>query len=343
MVGYRPTVREPLETREAHVSAPITPGLTPQPPLSKVGGKTPMRRGDRVFSGLSTGAGIVILLTLAAVAIFLFTEGFPALTANKADLPGGIGFLSYVWPLLFGTLLAATIALLLAFPLSVAIALYISHYAPPRLARTLGYITDLLAAIPSLVYGLWGVAVLAPYMVPQYGWLSKNLAFLPFFGAGVSVTGRTMATGGIVLAVMILPIMTAVNREVFLQTPTLHQEAALALGATRWEMIRMSVIPYGRSGIVSGAMLGLGRAIGETIAFLTIVSVSPSLVTFNLTGTANPSTIAANIALKFGESTGLELNALIATGLVLFVITFAVNYAARAVLARRAEFDGAAG
>ena len=151
-----------------------------------------------------------------------------------------------------------------------------------------------------------------------------------------------MLTGGIVLAVMILPIMTAINREVFLQVPQLHEEAALALGATRWEMIKMAVLPYGKSGLVSGAMLGLGRALGETLAVLLVLSGSGA-VTFNLISRENPSTIAANIAAQFPESTGLDINALIATGLVLFVITFAVNFAARAVLARRADFDGAAG
>ncbi len=302
-----------------------------------------MRRGDRIFARLSLSAGILILLTLAAVALFLITEGFPALVANKADLPYGISFLPYVGPVVFGTLLAAAIALLFAFPMSVAIALYISHYAPRRVARSLGYVVDLLAAIPSLVYGLWGAGVLAPYLVPQYAWLGRNLSWLPFFSQPSSVTGRTLLSGGIVLAVMILPIMTAVNREVFLQTPALHEEAALALGATRWEMIRMAVIPYGRSGIVSGAMLGLGRALGETIAILTVVSADPRIVSFVLNGRENSSTIAANIAAKFSESTGVALNTLIASGLVLFVITFAVNFAARAVIARRAEFDGAAG
>jgi phosphate transport system permease protein len=145
-----------------------------------------------------------------------------------------------------------------------------------------------------------------------------------------------------VLSVMILPIMAAINREVFLQTPTLHEEAALALGATRWEMIKMSVIPYGKSGVVSGAMLGLGRALGETIAVLLVLSASGG-ITFNLIGRGNPPTIPSNIAAQFPDASGITVNTLIATGLVLFVITFAVNFAARAVLARRAEFDGAAG
>ena len=150
-----------------------------------------------------------------------------------------------------------------------------------------------------------------------------------------------MLTVGVVLAVMILPIITAVTREVFLQTPRLQEEAALALGATRWEMIRMTVLPFGRSGIISGAMLGLGRALGETIAVALVLSVGPGLVSFNLISRAEPVTIAANIALEFPESSGLDVNVLIASGLVLFVITFGVNMLARCVISRRAAFSGA--
>jgi phosphate transport system permease protein len=304
----------------------------------------PSRVGDRIFKYLATGAGCVILLALAGVAIFLIAEGMPAFTASKADLQAAAGgdssVIAYAWPLVFGTILAAALALLFAAPVSVGVALFISHYAPRRLAAVLGYVIDLLAAVPSVVYGLWGIGYLAPKMVPLYNWLEAHLGFLPFFQGPVSVTGRTMFSVGIVLAVMILPISTALNREIFLQTPRLHEEAALALGATRWEMIQMSVFPYARSGMVSSAMLGLGRALGETMAVAMLLSVS-DVVTFNLIGTENPATIAANIALKFPEATGVEVNLLIATGLVLFVITFAVNFLARAIVGRRAEFSGA--
>ncbi|MCY7287180.1 MAG: phosphate ABC transporter permease subunit PstC [Cryobacterium sp.] len=295
-----------------------------------------------MFSALSTGAGIVILVVLAGVAMFLVVQSLPVFSADSSELPEGKSFLSYLGPLVFGTLLAATIALLIATPLSIGIALFISHYANRRLARSLGYLIDLLAAIPSVVYGAWGFLVLAPYIVPTYAWLGENASFLPFFAGPASATGRTILTASIVLAVMILPIMSAINREVFLQTPTLHEEAALALGATRWEMIQMSVLPYGKSGMVSGAMLGLGRALGETIAVLLVLSASGG-ITVNLIGQANSQTIPANIAAQFPEAFGLTINVLIATGLALFIITFAVNFAARAVLARRAEFDAAAG
>ena len=319
---------------------PATPPPPPPPPGSR-GSKTPQRLGDRLFSGLSTTAGVVILLVLAAVALFLLTEAFPALTADPREM--GIDSLTgYIAPLLFGTLLAAALALLFATPFSIGIALYISHYADRRLARTLGYIIDLLAAIPSIIYGAWGALVLAPYLVPTYQWLGENASFLPIFAGPASSTGRTILTAGIVLAVMILPIMSAINREVFLQTPKLHEEASLALGATRWEMIRMTVLPYARSGMVSGAMLGLGRALGETIAVLLVLSSSGGF-SFNLISQSNPATIPANIAGQFAEANGLEINLLVLTGLVLFVLTFAVNFAARAVLARRSDFDGAAG
>jgi phosphate transport system permease protein len=301
----------------------------------------PRRRpGDRIFAGSATGAGILILLVLAGVAVFLITEAWPAITADAADLPDGKSLASYVAPLVFGTLLAAVIALIVATPLAVAIALYITHYAPRRLAATMGYVIDLLAAIPSVVYGFWGIAALAPAMVPFYGWAAEHLGYIPFFAGPASTTGKTMLTAGLVLAVMILPIISAISREVFSQAPALHREAALALGATRWEMIRMAVLPYGKSGVIGGAMLGLGRALGETLAVAIVLSASGG-ITFNLISSSNPSTIAANIALNFPESSGLAVNTLIASGLALFVITLAVNMFARWIVTRRADFSGA--
>jgi phosphate transport system permease protein len=187
--------------------------------------------------------------------------------------------------------------------------------------------------VPSVVYGLWGIGFLGPRLVPVYTWLADNVGWFPLFKGPASPTGRTILTAGIVLAIMVLPIITAISREIFTQTPRLNEEAALALGATRWEMIRLAVLPYARSGIVSASMLGLGRALGETMAVAMVLSAS-GVVTFNLVSSTNPSTIAANIALTFSDATGLQRNALIASGLVLFVITFAVNFAARAIVAR---------
>jgi phosphate transport system permease protein len=182
--------------------------------------------------------------------------------------------------------------------------------------------------------------VLAPFLNPSYLWLNENLGWIPFFEGQVSATGRTMLTVGIVLAIMILPIMAALIREIFLQTPRLHEEAALALGATRWEVIKMAVLPFGRPGILSSAMLGLGRALGETMAVALVLSGS-GVITFALLTSTNPNTIAANIALQFPESSGTYTSLLIATGLVLFGITMAINMLARWVISRRSEFSGA--
>ena len=294
--------------------------------------KPHQRLGDRVFSNLTRLAGLTILVALAAVAIFLTAQGVPALGAPAAKLGGATNLLTYVLPLVFGTLLAAVLALLIATPLSLGVALVISHYAPRRLARPLGYLVDLLAAVPSVVYGLWGLAFLSVRLTPAYAWLEQHLGWIPLFSGPASTTGRTILTASIVLAIMVMPIITAITREIFLQTPTLNQEAALALGATRWEMIRLAVLPYARSGIVSAVMLGLGRALGETMAVAMVLSAS-GVVSLNLISNTNPSTIAANIALKFPDSTGLAVNALVASGLVLFVITFVVNFAARWVVA----------
>lgn len=295
---------------------------------------SPKRRlGDLVFANLTRAAGVTILVALAGVAIFLTVQGIPAFGAGPEDLKGHSNLLTYVAPLVFGTLLAAVIALLIAVPLALGVALSISHYAPRRLASVIGYLVDLLAAVPSVVYGLWGIGYLGPKLVPVYTWFAEHLGWLPFFAGPASNTGRTIFTASIVLALMVLPIVTAITREIFMQTPRLNEEAALALGATRWEMIRMSVLPYGRSGIVSAAMLGLGRALGETMAVAMVLSAS-GVVTWNLVSSTNPSTIAANIALTFQDATGVARNALIASGLVLFVITFVVNFSARAIVSR---------
>jgi phosphate transport system permease protein len=295
------------------------------------GGKR--RPGDRIFSNAATIAALTVLALLAGVAIFLIADSVPAITASSADLPEGKNLIDYIAPLAFGTLLAAAVSVVIAVPLAVGVALFISHIAPRRIANPLAYIVDLLAAIPSIVYGLWGIFVLGPAMVPVLDWLVAHLSFIPFFNGPASVTGRTMLTASLVLAVMILPIVSAVAREVFSQTPRRLEEGALALGATRWEMIRMAVLPFGKSAVISGSMLGLGRALGETMAVTIILSVS-GIVTFNLVSQENPTPIAANIALKFPDSSGVDVNALIASGLVLFGITLVVNVIARLIISR---------
>jgi len=304
---------------------------------------------DRAFRYLAVSAGVLILLVLAAVAAFLVVQGAPALTSGDLAaqvnwIPSGGTLWTVVGPLVFGTVLAALVSLVIAVPVSIGIALFISHYAPRRIAAALGYVVDLLAAIPSVVFGLWGVLVLAPAVQPLWQAGVDVLGWIPLFAGDAnglaSNPPRVLMTASLVLAVMILPIITAVSREVFLQTPRLHEEAALALGATRWELVRMTVLPFGRSGIVSASMLGLGRALGETMAVLMILS--PGLLySFKLLVASQQQTIAANIAARFNDADNIGRSTLIATGLALFVITLLVNMAARAIVARRKDFSGA--
>lgn len=293
------------------------------------------RAGDGLFHGMARAAALAIFGLLAGVLAFLVAESLPAVTASsgQATLTASGGFLGFVGPLVFGTLLSSLLAMLVAVPLSIAVALFVTHYAPRRLAGVLGYLVDLLAAVPSVVYGLWGIFFLAPLLAGIYGFLEGHLGFLPFFSGPASATGRTILTASLVLAVMVLPIVSGLSREIFRQVPRLDQEAALALGATRWEMIRMSVLPTARSGVVSASMLGLGRALGETMAVAMVLSAT-NVVTFDLISSSNPGTIAANIALDFPEATGVNVNVLLASGLVLFVVTLGVNVLARAVVSR---------
>jgi phosphate transport system permease protein len=300
------------------------------------------RPADRIFLGLSTGAAASIMVILAGVAVFLIVQAIPAISANWATDPGlSVGptahhntFWGYVAPLIWGTVFVSAIALLIGAPVAIGIALFISHYAPRGIAGALGYVVDLLAAVPSVVFGLWGIFVIRPFLLPGTAWLNHHLGWIPFFGGTASATGSTLLAGGVVLAVMILPIITSISREIFLQTPRLNEEAALAMGATKWEMIRLAVFPYARSGVVSATLLGLGRALGETMAIAMIVSPSLIFSLKILTDGENSQTVAANIALNFPEGTTLQRQALIGTGLMLFVISLAVNLIARVVISR---------
>ena len=301
---------------------------------SKGTGKT----GNAVFRAIALLAGITILATLALVAVFLLLQAKDAILAQgKVFTTMGSASHVNIWqftmPQVFGTLLGSGMAMLMAVPVAIGIALFISHYAPKKLAQTLGYLVDLLAAIPSVIYGLWGALWLVPKLVPLNKWLNAHFGWFPLFGGVASPTGRTISSAAVILAVMILPTVTSLSREIFLKTPGLHEEAALALGATRWEMIRLAVLPHGSSGIVSASMLGLGRALGETMAVLMVLSVGASY-SFHILEAGKHSTIAANIALQQPESTGLALSGLFATGLALFFITMIVNMLARWILAR---------
>ena len=294
---------------------------------------------DKTFSAIAKGCGILILAVLAAVTVFLLIQAAPVFFGDKkavaetiSGFTGGqtTSFWAFVGPLVFGTILAAGIALLLAFFVALGIALFISHYAPKKLATVLSYVVDLLAAIPSVVYGLWGALVLVPHIYPVWAVINKVFGWIPLFGPEVSNPPRTIATVSVVLAVMILPIITSMARDIFVQTPMLLQEAALGLGATKWEMIKLAILPFAQSGIVSACMLGLGRALGETMAVLMILSPGRTYA-INLLKASSSQTIAANIAAQFPEADSLGVSTLIATGLVLFIITFVVNYIARRV------------
>lgn len=323
----------------------ITPTDSALPPPATQGSVT--RIGDRVFSGLSRGSGIFLLVVMASIAVFLTIRASHAISQDHANF-----FTSFEWDanatppvfgigvLIYGTVVSSVIAMALAVPVAVGIALFISHYAPRRLATPLAYVVDLLAAIPSIIYGLWGAIYLVPHLKGLNLWLDEYLGWTGVFDkTDPEGAARSLFTVGILLAIMILPIITNVSREVFRQVPKMHEEAALALGATRWEVIRMSVLPFARSGIISASMLGLGRALGETMAVATVLSASPVLSAKLLDPVGG--TFAQNIAAKFGEASPFGRDALIASGLVLFVITLLVNGAARLIIARRKEYSGA--
>jgi phosphate transport system permease protein len=317
------------------------PAFDPSPESAIAG--PAVRIGDRIFRALSAGSGTLILVIMAAIAAFLLYRTVPALQADTKNFfttktwfpdstPSVFGIAALAW----GTVLSAAIALVLAVPVSLGIALFIAHYAPRRVASGLGYLVDLLAAVPSVVYGLWGRAFLVPHMVGLSSWLDHYFGWIPIFNAPGSTYQATMFNTGVVLAIMILPIISAVSREVFLQVPRTHVEAALAIGATRWEVMRLSVLPFGRSGIISASMLGLGRALGETVAVALVLSTS-----YNISGhilAPGGNTFAANIALQYGFAGTIGINALIASGMVLFVITLVVNMSARLIIARRRDF-----
>jgi phosphate transport system permease protein len=349
---------EPLELQQdlgviPSAAAAGTAGLPGSPPVSGSGvtsafetGQGKRRVGDRVFRGLTAGSGAFVVILIALVAIFLLAKAIPSIANDKVDF-----FTSRQWqvsgsPLQFGiadllwtTVLSSVFAMLLAVPIAVGIALFVTQYAPRRFARPVAFIVDLLAAVPSIIYGVWGIYVFAPKLNPVRTFLSDKLGWFPLFKATDTDTG-TVFVGGVVLAIMILPIISAISREVFERTPRQNIEAAWALGATRWEMIRLAVLPYGRPGVISGAMLGLGRALGETIAITLILSAPGAGAPFSASLFYGGETFAskiANAAAEFNDPK--QTGAYIAAGLVLFVLTFAVNAAARIVVNRRREFS----
>nr|WP_239028716.1 phosphate ABC transporter permease subunit PstC [Pseudonocardia acidicola] len=314
----------------------------PEPPKDAGSGGTFVQRGDRIFRGLATGSGAFIVALIGAIGLFLLIQAVPPLLDNQANFltsrqfdvsdPSNLSF--GILDLLLVTVEVSLFALILAMPVGLGIALFLTQYAPRRVARPFAYLVDLLAAVPSIIFGLWGLLVLAPVLQPLASWLENHLGFVFLFSPGnVQIPGATLFTAGIVLAAMLLPIITAISREVFERTPRAQIEAALALGATKWEVVRMTVLPFGKAGYISASMLGLGRALGETIALTIILAGTPFAFTGSLFD--GGATFASKIALSFAElNNKLSAGAFIAAGLVLFVLTFVVNAAARAVIAR---------
>ncbi len=311
-----------------------TTSLKPGPgrPSSLLGRSSASRSLDPLLRWVLSGMAAFILLLIAFFFVRLFVEAKPAF-----DEFGYFGFtFGSDWnvakniygalPLLTGTLITSAIALLIGVPVAVAVAVYVTELCPQRLRQPLSSLVELLAAVPSVVYGLWGVYVLIPKMRPVETWLSDTFSFLPLVGAPVA--GPNLFIGGLILAIMIVPIVSAISREVILTVPPDHKEASLALGATRWEMIKMAILPYSRAGVAGASMLGLGRAIGETIAVTLVIGNSPNMPKDIF---AQGYSLAAVIANEFNEAASDPLHraALIAAGLVLFVLTLFVNGMAR--------------
>ena len=320
------------------------PGPEGSPPLRGEPASTG-RFGDRLFGGAATLSGVIVILLVSLIAVFLIVQAIPALAANKANFftsrvwsPGGdqpaFGILEFLWT----TVAASTVAMLISVPVGVGVALFITQYAPPWMRRPAAALVDLLAAVPSIVYGLWGLITFSPFFKPVQGFIESTLGWFPLL-APTGITGGTILFIAIVLAIMVLPIVTALSREVFDQTPVTHKEGALALGATKWEMIRTAVLPFGRPGVISASMLALGRALGETIAVTFLVSALADGNPWTWSLFNGGETFASKIANNAAEfSNPTKTGAYIAAGLVLFVLTFIVNSIARVVIERRKAF-----
>jgi phosphate transport system permease protein len=309
---------------------------TQAPPASALKGHR--RWGDTIFYSIALAAGATIIGAIALMGLFLLIRAIPSLAADNVNFITSSEFVTTdennlrfgIADLFRVTVLSSIFALAIAVPIAIGIATFLTNYVPRRFARPLSILVDLLAAVPSIVFGLWGIFVLAPKLEPVQRFLNDNLSWFFLFGDGnVSLAGGgTIFTAGVVLAVMILPIITSVSREVFSLTPKGHVEAAQALGATKWEVIRMTVYPYGRSGMIAGSMLALGRALGETVAVLIILRTAAQAGHWSVFDGGY--TFASKIASAAAEfSAPLPTGAYIAAGFVLFALTFVVNAVAR--------------
>lgn len=304
---------------------------------------------DRIFRGVSRGGGVTVLAIMLLVGLFLLirawqalsVSGWSFLTVSSWDPDAGAGHFG-IAAVLIGTVLIALVAIVIALPVSVATALYISEYAPERLKKALITLVDLMAAIPSVVFGLWGFFFLQGAVTDIARWLATTFGWIPLFAVegfdpsdplgSMTVFTSSSFVAGIVVAAMITPIMTSIMREVFSQAPVGEREGALALGSTKWGMIRSVVLPYGAGGIIGGSMLGLGRALGETIAVYMIISpvfvIQPHILQ------NGASSVSSLIALRYGEASEFAMSALMAAGLALFLMTLVVNFVASSIASR---------
>jgi phosphate transport system permease protein len=321
------------------------PGPSEHGPLQ--GDRAPTGQlGDRLFGGTARGAGLLVIVMVTLIAVFLLSQALPALAKDKVNFltstewnvdgtPMQFGIANLLWV----TVLSSAIAMLIAVPLGVGVALFITQYAPHWLSRPAATLVDLLAAVPSIVYGLWGLQVLGTHMNGIQSVLIRLFGWIPLFKDARIGAASTILTVGLVLSIMVLPIVSALSREVFAQTPTSHTDAALALGATRWEMIRTAVLPFGKPGVISASMLGLGRALGETVAVTVILSALAGSTPWSWSMFNGGETFASKIANNAAEfDSPSKAGAFMAAGLVLFLLTFVVNAIARVVIERRKAF-----
>jgi phosphate transport system permease protein len=320
----------------------VEPKQTPTPRVIT----TERRLTDKIFRGVVTGGGLISLTLLGLIGFFLVFNGFEAMrNAGLAFLTGfdwvdavpenGQAASYGIGAMLYGTIVTGILAMVMGVPVAVGTALFLSYYAPEWLKKPMVVVVDVMAAIPSIVYGLWGFFVLMPHAEYWAKLINKYFGFIPFFDMPAPVFTRSPFIAGLVLAIMITPIVTAIAREVFAQTPLERIQAAYALGATKWSMIKAVVFPYGRGGVVGGAMLGLGRALGETVAVYTVLNLVYDIRIEVLLSAGG--SVASMIVNKFGEADFVELQALMAAGFVLFLVTLIVNFIANYIINKTAR------
>ena len=315
---------------------------TPQPRVIT----TEPRFTDKVFRSVVTSGGLIAGLLLGLIGFFLIYNGFEAIRAAGLSFLTGFNWVdavpedgqaaSYgIGAMLYGTIVTGILAMIMGVPVAVGTALFLSYYAPEWIKKPMVVVVDVMAAIPSIVYGLWGYFVLMPHAEYWAKLIHKYLGFIPFFDMPAPVFTRSPFIAGLVLAIMIIPIVTAVSREVFAQTPLERIQAAYALGATKWSMIKAVVFPYGRGGVIGGAMLGLGRALGETVAVYTVLNLVYDIRIEVLLSAGG--SVASMIVNKFGEADPVELQALMGAGFVLFMVTLLVNFLANYIINKTAR------